>query len=64
MHIKFQNEILVFHKKFFLHLDFWFNSFLKVDNMVLYQVSNIDEVKYIILNKLINSRIKFLNMLD
>lgn len=64
MHIKFQNEILVFHKKFFLRLDFWFNSFLKVDNMVLYQVSNIDEVKYIILNKLINSRIKFLNMLD
>lgn len=22
MYIKFQNEILVFHKKFFLHLDF------------------------------------------
>lgn len=64
MYIKFQNEILVFHKKFFLHLDFWFNSFLKIDNMILYQVSNIDEVKYLILNKLINSRIKFLNMLD
>lgn len=62
MYIKFQNEVLAFHKKFFLHLafhlGFWFNSFSKLENM--------GEVKYIVQNKLINSRIEyaFLNMLD